>query len=295
MLAEFSRGLARAPSLDEVLPRMAEAAARGVGAVRGRVRVYVPGGRDQAVSWPPGSVGESFDRTTLVLHQGTPVGEIAVAKPPGETLTRAEETLLTDLAAQAGPALATLRLTLDLRASRQRLVTAQDAERRRLERDIHDGAQQDLVALAVQLRIARQLLGKDPSRSASLFDDLDRQAKDALATLRDLARGIFPPMLADRGLVGALEAHIVESVSDRATRASEPSSRQPGLLRRLRRRSTSAVSRRSRMPASTRRIRQLRCTLSDRDGWLDRSRSATTGQASIRVRSQRAHRTPEYG
>jgi signal transduction histidine kinase len=211
VLAEFSRGLARAPSLDNVLPRMAEAAARGVGAVRGRVRVYVPGGRDQAVSWPPDSIGESFDRTALVLHQGTPVGEIAVARPRGETLTHAEETLLADLAAQAGPALATLRLTLDLRASRQRLVAAQDAERRRLERDIHDGAQQDLVALAVQLRIARQLLRKDPSRSASLFDDLDRQAKDALVTLRDLARGIFPPMLADRGLVGALKAHILRA------------------------------------------------------------------------------------
>jgi signal transduction histidine kinase len=211
VLAEFSRGLSQAPSLDEVLPRMAEAAARGVGAVRSRARVYVPGGGDQAVEWPPASTGERFDRTALVLHQGTPVGEIAVAKPSGETLTRAEETLLADLAAQAGPPLATLRLTLDLRASRQRLVATQDAERRRLERNIHDGAQQDLVALAVQLRLARQRLRNDPTQSGPLFDELDRQAKDALATLRDLARGIFPPMLADRGLVGALKAHILRA------------------------------------------------------------------------------------
>jgi signal transduction histidine kinase len=211
VLAEFSRGLARAPSLDEVLPRMAEAAARGVGAARSRVRVHVPGGRDQAVTWPPGSHGQTFERTAPVLHQGTPVGDIAVAKPPGEPLTRVEETLLADLAAQAGPALATLRLTLDLRASRQRLVAAQDAERRRLERDIHDGAQQNLIALAVQLRLARQLLGKDPALVAPLFDDLDRQAKDALGTLRDLARGIFPPMLADRGLVDALKAHLLRA------------------------------------------------------------------------------------
>jgi len=211
VLAEFSRGLAMAPSLDDMLPRIAEAAARGIGGVRSRVRVYVPGGRDQAIGWPPGSNDQAFDRTALVLHQGTPVGEIAVAKPPGEPLTRAENTLLADLASQAGPALATLRLTLDLRASRQRLVAAQDAERRRLERDIHDGAQQNLVALAVQLRLARQLLSKDPDLSASLFDDLDRQATDALRTLRDLARGIFPPMLADSGLVGALKAHILRA------------------------------------------------------------------------------------
>jgi signal transduction histidine kinase len=146
-----------------------------------------------------------------VLHQGTPVGEIAVTKPQGEPLTRTEQTLLSDLAAQAGPALATLRLTLDLRASRLRLVTAQDAERRRLERDIHDGAQQNLVALAVQLRLARQLVAKDPMLSPSLFDDLDRQAKDALGNLRDLARGIFPPALADHGLVGALKAHMLRA------------------------------------------------------------------------------------
>jgi signal transduction histidine kinase len=125
--------------------------------------------------------------------------------------SRVEETLLADLAAQAGPALATLRLTLELRASRQRLVAAQDAERRRLERDIHDGAQQDLVVLAVQLRLARQLLGQDPALVVPLFDDLDRQAKDALGTLRDLARGIFPPMLTDRGLVDALKAHLLRA------------------------------------------------------------------------------------
>src|SRR5947209_9433234 len=68
----------------------------------------------------------------------------------------------------------------------------------------NDGAQQNLVALAVQLRLARQLLGRDSALVRSVFDDLDRQTKDALGTLRDLARGIFPPMLADRGLVGAL-------------------------------------------------------------------------------------------
>jgi signal transduction histidine kinase len=211
VLAQFSRGLAGAPSLEDVLPRMAEAAGRGVGAIRSRVRVYVPGGGDQAVAWPPGTLEQSFEHTALVVHQGTPVGEIAVAKPAGEQLTRAEQTLLADLAAQAGPALATLRLTLDLRASRQRLVTAQDAERRRLERDIHDGAQQNLVALAVQLRLARQLLARDSAQMDSVFDELDRQTKDALGTLRDLARGIFPPMLADRGLVGALKAHMLRT------------------------------------------------------------------------------------
>src|SRR5207302_10929355 len=124
-----------------------------------------------AVVWPADTHTSAFDRTELVLHQGEPVGEIAVAKLRGESVTGGEAALVADLAAQAGPALSNVRLTLELekrlhelatqadqlRASRQRIVAAQDAERRRLERDIHDGAQQHLVAIAVNARLARQV------------------------------------------------------------------------------------------------------------------------------------------
>jgi signal transduction histidine kinase len=148
------------------------------------------------------------------------VGEIAVAKPPGEALPPAEDRLLTDLAAQAGPALSSARLTVELRArlaelaeqaaalqaSRQRLVAARDAARRKLERDLHDGAQQHLVALAVTLSMARQLARGGPERVSRLLDESAAQAEAALTTLRDLARGVFPPLLADRGLAAALEA-----------------------------------------------------------------------------------------
>jgi hypothetical protein len=161
---------------------MAEAAARGVGGRSGRVRVFVPGGADRARAWPSDSHTSSFDRTELVLHQGEPVGEIAVAKVRGESVTPGEAALLTDLAAQAGPALSNVRLTLELearlrelavqadelRASRQRIVAAQDAERRRLERDIHDGAQQHLVTIAVNARLARQVLDSPPVRTGAL-------------------------------------------------------------------------------------------------------------------------------
>ena len=225
VLADFSRRMAGALSLDEVLPRMAEAAARGVGAARCRVRVYVPGGVDQAVAWPTHALEASFDHSILVLHQGTPVGEIAVAKPAGEPLTPAEAGLLSDLAEQAGLALSNVRLAVELaarldqladqaqelRASRQRIVAAQHAERRRLERDLHDGAQQQLVAIAVTARLAREVLGTTPTAAAGLLDDISAQSTEALQTLRDLARGIFPPLLADRGLVTALRAHLAKS------------------------------------------------------------------------------------
>jgi signal transduction histidine kinase len=227
VLSEFSRRMAEALSIDDVLPRMAEAAARGVGGRSGRVRVFVPGGPDRAFAWPSDSHTSSFDRTELVLHQGEPIGEIAVAKVRGESVTPEEAALLTDLAAQAGPALSNVRLTLELegrlrelaaqadelRASRQRIVAAQDAERRRLERDIHDGAQQHLVAIAVNARLARQVLDSAPVRTGALLDEINAQVEDALETLRALARGIFPSVLADRGLVPALRAHLTRSAS----------------------------------------------------------------------------------
>ena len=153
-----------------------------------------------------------------VSHQGTPVGEIAVSKPEREPLTAAEDRLLADLAAQAGPAFKNVRLDLELQArleelqaSRQRIVHAQDGARRRLERDLHDGAQQHLVALAVTARLARQLVDQDPRRAAALLDDLADQATGALAALRDLARGVFPAVLADRGLAAALAAHVART------------------------------------------------------------------------------------
>ena len=94
VLADFSDQIAGALSVDEVLPRMAEAAAHGVRATRSRVRVYVPGGLDRAVAWPPDALTGPFERTVPVFHQGTPVGEIAISKPEREPITAAEINLL---------------------------------------------------------------------------------------------------------------------------------------------------------------------------------------------------------
>jgi signal transduction histidine kinase len=215
VMAQFSRRIAAALSNDEILPQLAEAAARGVGARRSRVRVYMPAGPDQAVAWPPAAVSDSFDQTVLVLNQGNPVGEIAISKPEGEPLSAAESTLLSDLASQAGPALQNVRLTLslraqadELRASRQRIVSAQDAERRRIERDLHDGAQQYLVAMGVTLRLIHETVQTRSAEADTLVAEVQEQLSEALRTLRDLARGIYPPALADYGIVAALEAHV---------------------------------------------------------------------------------------
>jgi signal transduction histidine kinase len=135
------------------------------------------------------------------------------------------------LASQAGLVLRNVGLTEELlarleelRASRQRLVAAQDEERRRLERNIHDGAQQQLVALAVKVRLAESMLDKDVDRTRAMLDEVRAQTQEAIDDLRDLARGIYPPLLADRGLAAAIEAQgrksaiPVEVIADRVGR-----------------------------------------------------------------------------
>jgi signal transduction histidine kinase len=146
-----------------------------------------------------------------VVHQGGLLGAISVAMPKDEPLRPAGAQLVADVASQAGLVLANAGLIEDLRASRQRLVTAQDETRRRLERNIHDGAQQDLVALGIKLRLSGMTVAEDPAQAEQIFGELQADAAGALANLRDLARGIYPPLLADLGLAAALGAQTGKS------------------------------------------------------------------------------------
>jgi signal transduction histidine kinase len=227
VLSQFSERVAESYAADNVLPRMARVLAEGTGAARAEVWLRTGDILRQAASWPADSadaeparmVGDSLpemldaDRAVEVRHQGELLGALTVTKRKGESLTPVEEKLLTDLAAQAGLVLKNVGLTSellarleDLRASRQRLVAAQDEERRRLERNLHDGAQQNLVALKVKLGLAEMFAEKDPARAKATLAELKADTDEALETLRDLARGIYPPLLADKGLVVALES-----------------------------------------------------------------------------------------
>ena len=134
------------------------------------------------------------------------LGALSVSMPASDPMNPSKERLVRDLAAQAGLVLRNVRLIEELRASRQRLVAAQDEERRKLERNLHDGAQQQLVALAVQLKLARTMVDRDPAKAGGMLDSLQDAAGEALEELRDLARGIYPPLLADKGLAAALES-----------------------------------------------------------------------------------------
>ena len=210
VLSEFSRQAASSYAGEEALLRLAQVLAEGTGAEQ--AAVYL--GDRQVAVYPPNADGAAGEERSLgVWHQGRLLGRLVVRKRRGETLTPLEEKLLADLANQAGLVLSNVGLTADLRsrleelrASRQRLVRAQDEERRRLERNLHDGAQQHLVALKIRLGLAETLAAKDPEKLRPLLDDLQLEVDAALATMRDLAQGIYPPLLAERGLKEALEA-----------------------------------------------------------------------------------------
>jgi signal transduction histidine kinase len=99
-----------------------------------------------------------------------------------------------------------LAASRELRASRQRIVLSVEDERRRLERDLHDGAQQRLIALRIQLGLAAELIAHEPRASSRLLSELADEAQGALDELRDLVHGIYPPVLIDEGLEAALRA-----------------------------------------------------------------------------------------
>jgi signal transduction histidine kinase len=160
-------------------------------------------------------------RVAPVSHAGDLLGLIVVRRPAaGDPFSAEDDRVLTELARQVGLALHNARLdtalatSLDelrkqadeLRRSRARIVASADAERRRVERDLHDGAQQHLVALAVNLRLTRELVADDPETAALMLDQLAGEVQATIQELRDLAHGIYPPLLADSGLGEALSA-----------------------------------------------------------------------------------------
>jgi signal transduction histidine kinase len=170
--------------------------------------------------WLPGLKRDGTLRVAPITNGGDLLGLILVERHAGQSFNDADDGLLADLARQLGLTLrnvhldSELRASLDelrrqadeLRASRARVVSAADAERRRIERDIHDGAQQQLVGLVVNLRLAAELVDSDVAEARAVLESTGRDAKQAIAQIRELAQGIYPPLLLDRGCAEALRA-----------------------------------------------------------------------------------------
>jgi signal transduction histidine kinase len=235
VLSRFSEAVTGGYGTGQLPARMSMVLAEGTGAQWAQVWLQVSGRLTLAATWPadaqadarPPSLGaDGVDSTGVgrravpVRHGGRSLGVLRLQERPGMPLTGVEQRLLAGLAAQAGLVLrlAALRAELedrhaelvsragDLRASRDRLIAAHDAERRRLERDLHDGAQQHLVALTVNLRLAQTISGRSPERAAHLLAEQADAGGVAIETLTSLSRGIYPPLLGAEGLVSALRS-----------------------------------------------------------------------------------------
>ncbi|HEU4356335.1 MAG TPA: ATP-binding protein [Actinomycetota bacterium] len=228
LVATFTERLDDA-SLHDVLPRMAELIASGVGAARVTIWLRSDGELRPAADWPAGGrlphavvleggdVPAMDDLTFRVAHGGRLLGAITVVMPPAEPTTPAVERSLRAVSTQAGLVMRNVALVQELQGSRQRLVASEDEARRRLERDLHDGAQQRLVTLSMDLRGARSHAeAAGDHELTTRLEGAERELARSLGELRELARGIHPAILTQSGVAAA-----VRSLAERSTVAVE--------------------------------------------------------------------------
>ena len=209
VLSKLSAMAADSSSVEPVLIRMLQLVVDATGTTGAAIYLHVGAERVLTARWP-GGTGDLAGRALQIKHQGEELGELIVVESP-EMLTGGTERLLTDVAGQAGLLLRNLRLTAELQArveelaeSRLRIVAAQDVERRRLERDIHDGVQQHVVALMAKLQLARNQIHRQSHLSADTLEEVQADAGRLLDELRELATGIHPVVLTDGGVVAAV-------------------------------------------------------------------------------------------
>ena len=215
VLTTLARRMGETYATADLLLALARELAEGTGAASAEVWLRMDRQLHQVACWPAtdqraapltlsadGRLPASFvpSRLSEVRHQGELVGALAVTLPPGHAMSTVEQRLLADLAAQVGVALDNLRLIEELKASRQRVISAHDEERRRIERDIHDGVQQRLVSLSLALAMA------STGTASGTLDEAAAEARAALAELRRLARGVHPAIVSEGGLAAALES-----------------------------------------------------------------------------------------
>ena len=198
--------------IDALMRAIAATTREGIGARWVRIRLDDGG---EVLDGAQPRQGELPALSALIVHAGERVGEIECGASAHGRVYGSERELLETLARQAGLAIANARLAdelgtrlRELRASRARIVQAEERGRRRIERDIHDGAQQEIAALIARIGLARNQLRRDASLATDTLADVQSEAQQALENLRRLAAGIHPSLLSDRGIVEAIEARM---------------------------------------------------------------------------------------
>lgn len=209
VLSRLTEMVAESSSGEHLLMRMLQLVVDATGASAAAIYLNVGAKRVLTARWPEGR-GDLAGHRFQIKHQGEEIGQLIVAEP-SQSLAGTAERLLIDVAGQAGLLVRNLRLTAELQArvdelaeSRLRILSAQDAERRRLERDIHDGVQQHVVALMAKLQLACNQVRRKSDLSAETLEEVQADAGRLLDELRELASGIHPTVLTDGGVVAAV-------------------------------------------------------------------------------------------
>ncbi len=162
---------------------------------------------DVVVTWPEGAVAGSDQAKVFPLRwQDEDLGTLVVAPRPGDDLNPSDLDLLGGLARQAGAAVRAATLNDDLRKSRERILVTREDERRRLQRDLHDGLGPTLASLYQRVDAARSLFGRDLAAADRLLADVAEQTRSVIGDIRSLVRELHPPELDELGLAAALEA-----------------------------------------------------------------------------------------
>jgi signal transduction histidine kinase len=202
-LSRLGERLGGALDPDAVLPAIVEAVAEGLRLPWVAIELEEGGARRVAASY--GEMRGAEPIRLRLEYRGERVGDL-VASPRSATeqLAPADLRLLGDLARQAGVAAHAVRLTHDLRRSRERLVAAREEERRRLRRDLHDGLGPSLAGIALEIESARTLLDRDPGAARELLQRLRGEVQESIADIRRIAHDLRPPTLDELGLVAAV-------------------------------------------------------------------------------------------
>jgi signal transduction histidine kinase len=223
VLTRFGSMLETSPGPADLLPRLAAAIRDGLGLRWARVRLDVAASAEMPTAGAAGIALDDPAKPALVVpltHAGAVLGHIECGERRDGPLLDEDRRLLAHLAGQAATAARNLHLTAELSdrldvirrqaaeltASRARVAQTQDAERQRIQRDLHDGIQQDVVALTATLALARERMRRGDQRADEPLAELQRDLGDLLVHLREFAHAIHPPVLADQGLLEAIEA-----------------------------------------------------------------------------------------
>jgi signal transduction histidine kinase len=221
LISQLGAGLESSTAPKDVAGTVAAVLQTGLGARWVRVDLNRPEPTAVALAGAEPSENAAAALSAPLVHANEVVGRIECGPKLKGDYVPADQELLNTLGRQAALSIRNSQLTAELSdrleelaASRMRLVQADDVARRRLERDLHDGVQQQLVGLLARLGLARNQLRRDPELAGSTLRDVSLDAQRALENLQELARGIHPAVLTDRGLI--------EAVRVRATRMTVP-------------------------------------------------------------------------